>query len=36
MEKITIKTEVKGDINNVWEAWNNPTHIKNWYFASDD
>ena len=34
--KITIETIVKADIEAVWNAWNNPDHIKQWNAASDD
>lgn len=37
-EKITIivATTVKLPINEVWQLWTNPRHIKNWYNASED
>ena len=34
--KITVQTAVKGDLNRVWNAWNNPEDIKRWNAASDD
>lgn len=34
--KITIETFVRGDLNTVWDAWNNPDDIKRWNAASDD
>jgi uncharacterized protein YndB with AHSA1/START domain len=34
--KITVETLVKGDLNKVWGAWNNPDDIKQWNAASDD
>ena len=33
---ITIETIVHADAKTVWEVWSNPTHIKNWAYASDD
>ncbi|HEY0669549.1 MAG TPA: SRPBCC family protein [Sphingobacteriaceae bacterium] len=33
---ITVKTTVKAPVSKVWEFWNEPEHIKNWCFASDD
>lgn len=36
MTPITIQTLVKAPLNKVWEAWNEPKHITNWAFASDD
>jgi uncharacterized protein YndB with AHSA1/START domain len=34
--KITVETVVKANINNVWEAWNNPEDIKRWNSAQED
>ncbi len=34
--KITIETLVAASIERVWEAWNSPTDIVSWNFASDD
>jgi uncharacterized protein YndB with AHSA1/START domain len=34
--KITIESLVKGTLNSVWEAWNNPDDIKQWNAASED
>ncbi|MGH8503228.1 MAG: SRPBCC family protein [Gammaproteobacteria bacterium] len=34
--KITVETVVKGDLDAVWRAWNNPEDIKQWNAASDD
>ncbi len=31
--KITIKIQVKGDVQQVWNAYTNPKHIINWNFA---
>lgn len=36
MEPITIKAVIHAPIEKVWEAWNNPEHITQWAFASDD
>jgi len=36
MNKITVETIVKAPIDKVWACWNEPEHIKNWAFASDD
>lgn len=33
---ITVSTKINASIEKVWELWNNPIHIQNWYFASDD
>jgi len=33
---ITIETLVNAPIEKVWDSWNNPQHIVNWAFASDD
>ncbi len=33
---ITVECSVNAPINLVWEAWNQPEHITNWYFASAD
>jgi uncharacterized protein YndB with AHSA1/START domain len=34
--KITVETLVKGSLDSVWDAWNNPDDIKQWNAASDD
>jgi uncharacterized protein YndB with AHSA1/START domain len=34
--KITVETRVKGQLKQVWEAWNNPADIKAWNTAQDD
>lgn len=34
--KITVETVVNAPIDKVWKYWNEPEHIKNWAFASDD
>lgn len=36
MNPITVNVRVHADIDTVWECWNNPTHIQNWAFASND
>lgn len=33
MNKITIKAQVKGDVQQVWKAYTDPKHIINWNFA---
>ena len=33
---IQIKTTIHKPIEKVWEYWNLPNHITNWYFASPD
>lgn len=35
-KRITIETIVKKPINQVWEKWTLPEHIKEWNNASDD
>ncbi len=34
--KITVEAVVNADLNQVWDAWNNPTDIKQWNSAQDD
>src|ERR671914_2982062 len=34
--KITVETVAKADLNQVWDAWNNPADIKQWNTAQDD
>jgi uncharacterized protein YndB with AHSA1/START domain len=34
--KITVEKVVKADLNQVWDAWNNPADIKQWNSAQDD
>ncbi|WP_276496245.1 SRPBCC family protein [Pontibacter litorisediminis] len=38
MEKttITVETTVNAPVAKVWACWNEPQHITNWAFASDD
>ncbi len=33
---ITVKTTVNAPVAKVWKYWNEPQHITNWAFASDD
>lgn len=33
---ITVETTVKANLEKVWHYWNEPAHICNWYFASND
>lgn len=33
---ITVKTTVNASIEKVWNCWNEPEHIKQWAFASED
>ncbi|MCX6352826.1 MAG: SRPBCC family protein [Bacteroidetes bacterium] len=33
---ITVETKINADVNKVWDAFTNPTHITKWCFASDD
>lgn len=35
-QTITVQVTIKKDIETVWNKWNNPNDIVNWYFASDD
>ena len=34
--KMTVETVVKAKLNQVWDVWNNPAHIKQWNTAQDD
>lgn len=36
MQAIIVETIVLRNAEKVWQCWNEPEHIKNWYFASDD
>ena len=36
MNKIIVRTEVKGDVAKVWKYWNDPEHMTHWQFASLD
>ena len=33
---ITVAVNINSSLEKVWEFWNNPIHIQNWYFASPD
>jgi uncharacterized protein YndB with AHSA1/START domain len=33
---ITVTTSIEASIEKVWDAWTNPTHITQWYHASED
>jgi uncharacterized protein YndB with AHSA1/START domain len=33
---ITVAATIKAPVEKVWERWNEPKHIKQWAFASDD
>lgn len=33
---ITVQVSVLASIEKVWNCWNLPEHITQWYFASDD
>jgi len=33
---LTVSTTVSAPIEKVWKYWNEPEHIKQWAFASDD
>lgn len=34
--KITVQTSIKAPLEKVWNFWNDPKHIVNWAFASED
>ncbi|HEY8388522.1 MAG TPA: SRPBCC family protein [Parasegetibacter sp.] len=34
--KITIEATVEAPVSRVWECWNEPEHITQWAFASND
>ena len=34
MDRITVKTSVKSEIDKVWNSWTKPEHITNWNFAT--
>lgn len=36
MNTITVETTVKGNVENIWNYWNNPEHITQWAFASSE
>ena len=33
---ITVSVNINATLEKVWEFWNNPIHIRNWYFASNE
>ena len=33
---ITIQITINSSLDKVWQFWNEPEHIKQWLFASDD
>ena len=33
---ITVETVVRGSLEKVWQYWNEPEHITQWAFASND
>ena len=33
---ITVTTTINASVQKVWNAWNQPEHITQWYFASED
>ena len=33
---ITVETVIKAPVEKVWKFWNEPEHITQWCFASDD
>lgn len=36
MNFITVQNAIEAPIDNVWELWTNPAHVKQWNFASND
>jgi uncharacterized protein YndB with AHSA1/START domain len=34
--QITVETVIAAPIEKIWSFWNEPDHIKQWAFASDD
>ncbi|MCE3294882.1 MAG: Activator of Hsp90 ATPase 1 family protein [Crocinitomicaceae bacterium] len=34
--KVTVQSTIQAPVNKVWKFWNEPEHIKQWAFASDD
>lgn len=36
MDFITVQNTIEATIDNVWELWTNPEHVKQWNFASND
>jgi uncharacterized protein YndB with AHSA1/START domain len=33
---ITVSVNIDATLEKIWDFWNNPIHIQNWYFASID
>ncbi len=33
---IQVSVNINATLEKVWEFWNNPIHIQNWYFASNE
>lgn len=36
MKTLTVQNTINRKVNEVWELWTNPEHIKNWNFASPE
>ena len=36
IKTITIEATTNAPVNDVWKYWTEPTHIKNWSFATDE
>lgn len=36
MQKITVTTTIKANLEKVWACWTQPEHIINWNFASEE
>lgn len=36
MDRITVQTSVRSDIERVWDCWTAPEHITKWNFVSDE
>ena len=34
--KVTVQSTIQAPVGKVWEFWNEPEHIKQWAFATDD
>ncbi|HEY0054099.1 MAG TPA: SRPBCC domain-containing protein [Pedobacter sp.] len=35
-QEITVETIINVPVSKTWDLWNNPEHIKQWYYASDN
>jgi uncharacterized protein YndB with AHSA1/START domain len=33
---LTVTTIINASVQKIWDAWNQPEHITQWYFASED